>query len=163
MEIKKSFIAIITILSFILLVVLDFFNISQYIDYTQNIDNTISNTITFVSILIGFISTIYVMIQQNQESYVFKLLEKNKLINTFNNSFKFFMYLGFMDVIFLIILNFFANAFIIFKYVFYIAFTVNIYFILISNNLVTTICKIIIAENKLKDNDKKITEKDLKI
>lgn len=163
MEIKNTFITIITILSFILLVVLDFFNISQYIDYTQNIDNTISNAITFVSILIGFISTIYVMIQQNQESYVFKLLEKNKLINTFNNSFKFFVYLGFIDVIILIILNFFANTFIIFKYVFYIAFPISIYFILVSNNLVTTICKMIISENKLKDNDKKLTEKDLKI
>ena len=163
MEIKNTFITIITILSFILLVVLDFFNISQYIDYTQNIDNTISNAITFVSILIGFISTIYVMIQQNQESYVFKLLEKNKLINTFNNSFKFFVYLGFIDVIILIILNFFANTFIIFKYVFYIAFPISIYFILVSNNLVTTICKMIISENKIKDNDKKLTEKDLKI
>lgn len=163
MEIKKSFITIITILSFILLVILDFLNITQYIDYTQNIDNTISNAITFVSILIGFISTIYVMIQQNQDSYVFKLLEKNKLINTFNNSFKFFVYLGFIDAIILIILNFFANTFIIFKYVFYIAFPISIYFILVSNNLVTTICKMIIAENKLKDKDKKLTEKDLKI
>ena len=163
MEIKKSLINIITILSFILLIVLDFFNVSQYINYIENIDSTISNSITFASILIGFISTVYIMIQQSQDSYVFKLLEKNNLLDKFNYSFKHFILLGFIDVIILIILNFFASTFMVFKYIFYIAFPLSIYFLLTSNNLILTICKIIIAENKLKKADKKITEKNLKI
>ncbi len=72
MEINKVLIGIITIISFIIVIFLDIINISQYFDYTANIDNTISNVITFVSILIGFISTIYVMIQQSENSYVLK-------------------------------------------------------------------------------------------
>ena len=116
-----------------------------------------------IKILIGFIATIYVMIQQSQESYVFKLLEKNNLIDTFNISFRNFIYIGFLDVAILIILNFFIDVFIVFKYTFYIAFPLSIYFLLISNNLVITICKMIIAENKLKKRDKKITEKDFKV
>ena len=163
MEIKKSLIIVLTLLSFIALVILDCFDISKYIDYSTNIDNTISNAITFVSILIGFIATIYVMIQQTQDSYVLKLLEKNDLIDTFNLSFKFFVLIGFIDVIILIILNFFANNFIIFKYLFYLAMPLNTCFLLISNNQVLTVCKIIIAENKLKKADKKITDKDLRI
>ena len=163
MEINNIIIKIITLLSFVLLIVLDFFNVSKYIDYTQNIGDTIANMITFASILIGFIATIYVMIQQSQESYVFKLLEKNNLIDTFNISFRNFIYIGFLDVAILIILNFFIDVFIVFKYTFYIAFPLSIYFLLISNNLVITICKMIIAENKLKKREKKITEKDLKV
>lgn len=161
MEINKFFIWIITILSFVFLVILDIFNISQYIDYSQQIESTISNTITFISILIGFISTIYVMIQQSQDGYVFKLLQKHKLTSIFNKSFKSFVYIGFLNVIILIILNFFSNKMEIFKFIIYIVVPLSIYFLLISNNLITTICKIIISEDELKNKDKKIEEKDI--
>lgn len=162
MEINKVLIRIITIISFIIVIFLDIINISQYIDYTSNIDSTISNAITFVSILIGFISTIYVMIQQSEDSYVLKLLKEFKVINIFNNSFKLLMYIGFLDVIVLIALNFFSSNITIFKYIFYIAFPLNIYFLLLSNNIITTICKIIISEEKLKNKNKKIEKTDLK-
>ncbi len=162
MEINKLSIRIITIISFIIVIFLDIINISQYIDYTTNIDSTISNIITFISILIGFISTIYVMIQQNENSYVLRLLKEFKVINIFNNSFKLLIYIGFLDVIVLIALNFFSSNITIFKYIFYIAFPLNIYFLLLSNNIITTICKIIISEEKLKNKNKKIEENDLK-
>lgn len=162
MEINKLSIRIITIISFIIVIFLDIINISQYIDYITNIDSTISNIITFISILIGFISTIYVMIQQNENSYVLRLLKEFKVINIFNNSFKLLIYIGFLDVIVLIALNFFSSNITIFKYIFYIAFPLNIYFLLLSNNIITTICKIIISEEKLKNKNKKIEENDLK-
>lgn len=162
MEINKVLIGIITIISFIIVIFLDIINISQYFDYTANIDNTISNVITFVSILIGFISTIYVMIQQSENSYVLKLLKEFKVINIFNNSFKFLIYIGFLDVIVLIALNFFCSNITVFKYIFYVAFPLNVYFLLLSNNIITTICKIIISEEKFKNKNKKIEENDLK-
>lgn len=162
MEINKVLIGIITIISFIIVIFLDIINISQYFDYTANIDNTISNVITFVSILIGFISTIYVMIQQSENSYVLKLLKEFKVINIFNNSFKLLIYIGFLDVIVLIALNFFCSNITVFKYIFYVAFPLNVYFLLLSNNIITTICKIIILEEKLKNKNKKIEENDLK-
>lgn len=162
MEINKVLIGIITIISFIIVIFLDIINISQYFDYTANIDNTISNVITFVSILIGFISTIYVMIQQSENSYVLKLLKEFKVINIFNNSFKLLIYIGFLDVIVLIALNFFCSNITVFKYIFYVAFPLNVYFLLLSNNIITTICKIIISEEKLKNKKKKIEENDLK-
>ena len=162
MEINKILIRIITIISFVIVIFFDIINISKYIDYTSNIDSTISNTITFVSILIGFISTIYVMIQQSENSYVLKLLKESKVINVFNNSFKLLMYIGFIDVMVLIALNFFSSNITIFKYIFYMAFPLNIYFLLLSNNIITTICKIIIFEEKLKNKKKKIEKNDLK-
>ena len=162
MEINKVSIGIITIISFIIVIFLDIINISQYFDYTANIDNTISNVIAFVSILIGFISTIYVMIQQSENSYVLKLLKEFKVINIFNNSFKLLIYIGFLDVIVLIALNFFCSNITVFKYIFYVAFPLNVYFLLLSNNIITTICKIIISEEKLKNKNKKIEENDLK-
>ena len=150
MEINKVLIGFITIISFIMVIFLDIINISQYFDYTANIDNTVSNVITFVSILIGFISTIYVMIQQSENSYVLKLLKEFKVINIFNNSFKRLIYIGFLDVIVLIALNFFCSNITVFKHIFYVAFPLNVYFLLLSNNIITTICKIIISEEKLK-------------
>lgn len=162
MEINKILIRIITIISFVVVIFFDIINISKYVDYTSNIDSTISNTITFVSILIGFISTIYVMIQQSENSYVLKLLKESKVINVFNNSFKLLMYIGFIDVMVLIALNFFSSNITIFKYIFYMAFPLNIYFLLLSNNIITTICKIIISEEKLKNKYQKIEKNDLK-
>lgn len=162
MELNKVLIRIITVLSFIAVILLDFIDISQYIDYTANIDSTIANVITFVSILIGFISTIYVMIQQSENSYVLKLLKQFKVINIFNNSFKLLIYVGFLDVIVLIALNFFSYNITLFKYIFYIAFPLNIYFLLLSNNVITTICKIIISEEKLKSKNKELDENDVK-
>jgi hypothetical protein len=162
MEINKVLIGFITIISFIMVIFLDIINISQYFDYTANIDNTVSNVITFVSILIGFISTIYVMIQQSENSYVLKLLKEFKVINIFNNSFKRLIYIGFLDVIVLIALNFFCSNITVFKHIFYVAFPLNVYFLLLSNNIITTICKIIISEEKLKNKKKKIEKNDLR-
>ena len=45
MEINKILIRIITIISFVIVIFFDIINISKYIDYTSNIDSTISNTI----------------------------------------------------------------------------------------------------------------------
>ena len=70
--------------------------------------------------------------------------------------------IGFLDVIVLIALNFFCSNITIFKYIFYVAFPLNVYFLLLSNNIITTICKIIISEEKLKNKNKKIEENDLR-
>lgn len=162
MEINKKILNLITILSFLFVIVMDFINISQYIDYNSHIDNTISNTITFISILIGFISAIYVMILQAQESYIMKLLKDLNLTNMFNHSFKSLMYIGFIDVIVLIIMNFLANNITIFKFIIYIAFPLTTCFLLSSYNIITTICKMISSEEKLKKLDLKIEKKDIK-
>ena len=164
MEIKNVWIFLITILSFVFLIFLDFIDITNMFNYSAHIDNTISNLITFISILIGFISTIYVMIQQSQEeSYVYKLLSKNNLIIKFNYSFKNFIFFGILDVLLLILLNFFADSFLIFKYIAYITLPLTTYFILISNNLLFTICKMIISEEKLKNQSYVLKDSDLKI
>lgn len=162
MQINKSLIRILTILSFGFVFILDFVNISQYIDFTSHIDNTISNTITFISILIGFISAIYVMIQQTENSYVLKLLREFDLVSVFNKSIKSFMYVGFLEVLTLIVLNFFSGNLTWFKYMFYIAFPLSVYFLLIANNIITTICKIVISEEKLKNKDAKLDKSSIK-
>ncbi len=162
MEINNVLIRIITFISFIVVIFLDAINISQYVNYITNIDSTIADVITFVSILIGFISTIFVMIQQSENSYVLKLLKEFNVINVFNKSFKLLIYIGFLDVIILIALNFFCSNITIFKCIFYVAFPLNIYFLLLSNNIITTICKIIMSEEKLRNKNKKIEEADLK-
>lgn len=164
MQIKNISIFIITIFSFVFLIILDIINITKYFDYSQHIDNTISNLITFISILIGFISTIYIMILQAQEeSYVYKLLRKHNLTISFNNSFKNFILFGVLDILFLILLNFFAAEFVLFKFITYITIPLTIYFILISNNLLFTICKMIISEEKFKKQTYKLQDSDLKI
>lgn len=162
MEINKKILIFITILSFLFVLVMDFINVTQYINYSSHIDNTISNIITFISILIGFISAIYVMILQTQDSYVLKLLKHLNLTNTFNYSFKSLMYIGFVDVILLILLNFLADIITFVKLITYIAFPLTIYFLLSSYNIITTICKMISSEDKLKKLDLKIEEKDIK-
>lgn len=161
MEINKSIIKIVTILSFIFVFIMDYINITQFINYGAHIDNTISNIITFISILIGFISTIYVMMQQFQDSYVLKLLRDRELSDMFNNSFRSLMYVGFIDVIILIFMNFFADNITIFKIISYFSCPLTTYFLLSSNNLITTICKMITSEEKLKKLDKKIEKDDI--
>ena len=109
MELNKQILKFITTLSFLFVLVMDYINITQYVKYVSHIDNTISNIITFISILIGFISAIYVMILQTQDSYVLKLLNDSDLINIFNKSFKSLMIIGFIDIILLILINFLAD------------------------------------------------------
>lgn len=161
MEINKKLIKIITAVSLILVFIMDFINITQFINYSAHIDNTIANIITFISILIGFISTIYVMMQQSQDSYVLRLLREKNLSDTFNNSFRALMYVGFIDVIILILMNFFADSITIFKIIAYFACPLTTYFLLSSNNLITTICKMISSEEKLKKLDKKVEKSDI--
>ena len=91
MKINKKAILFITLLSFVLIVICDYINITKYVEYKEHIDSVISNTITFISILIGFISSIYVMIQQTKNSYVLDLLRKNDLLTYFNKSFNNFV------------------------------------------------------------------------
>ena len=117
MEINKKVIVIITVLSFIFIVLMDYVNITQYVDCNDHIDSVIANTITFISILIGFISSIYVMLQQNQKSYVMELLRRYDLLRHFNKSFKILMYVGFFDVFILIFMNLVASSRFIFKIV----------------------------------------------
>lgn len=162
MEINKKMLIFITILSFLFVGVMDFINVTQYINYSSHIDNTISNIITFISILIGFISAIYVMILQTQDSYVLKLLKHLNLTNTFNDSFKSLMYIGFVDVILLILINFLVDIITLVKLIAYLAFPLTIYFLLSSYNIITTICKMISSEDKLKKLDLKIEEEDIK-
>ena len=50
MEINKILIRIITIISFVIVIFFDIINISKYIDYTSNIDSTISNTIGYFNL-----------------------------------------------------------------------------------------------------------------
>ena len=102
------------------------------------------------------------MILQAQESYIMKLLKDLNLTNIFNHSFKSLMYIGFIDVIVLIIMNFLANNITIFKFIIYIAFPLTTYFLLSSYNMITTICKMISSEEKLKKLDLKIEKKDIK-
>lgn len=164
MELKKGWIITITLGSFIFLIVLDFINITEYFNYSSNVESTISNIITFISILIGFISTIYIMIQQSQNSsYIYSLLRKKNLIIVFNNSFKAFTFIGFIDVAFLIFLNYFSNVFTLFKYTLYIVFPLTVYFILLSNNLISTIIKMVIAEEQLKQQTYVLQDKDINI
>ena len=162
MELNKKILKFITALSFLLVLVMDHINITQYIKYISHIDNTISNIITFISILIGFISAIYVMILQTQDSYVLKLLKDLNLINMFNKSFKSLMCIGFIDVILLILINFLADYLIMIKWIIYLTFPLTIYFLLASYNIITIICKMISSENKLKKLDLKVEEKDIK-
>ena len=161
MEIHKRLIIIITILSLIFVIFMDYINVTQYINYYSHIDNTISNVITFISILIGFISAIYVMMLQTQNSYVLKLLRDKNLSDTFNKSFRILMYVGFSDVIILIFMNFFADSITIFKIISYSSCPLTTYFLLSSNNLITTICKMIASEEKIKKLDKKVETDDI--
>ena len=163
MEIKKIYIFLASLFTFIMVLVLDLFDFSTYVDITKALDSTISNLINFAAILIGFISTIYVMIQQTPDSHVLRLLKNNELDDVFNLTFKNYVYIGFIDVIALIILNFSITIFIVFKTLCYIILPLSVYFILMSNNLVVTVCKIVISENKLKNKKNELNEKDLKI
>ena len=106
-EINKNIIKVTTILSFLFICLMDIINITRFVNYSVHIDNIISIIITFISILIGFISTIYVMMQQSQDSYVIKLLRKENILDTFNSSFKSLMYIDFIDIIVLMFINFF--------------------------------------------------------
>lgn len=162
MELNKQILKFITTLSFLFVLVMDYINITQYVKYVSHIDNTISNIITFISILIGFISAIYVMILQTQDSYVLKLLNDSDLINIFNKSFKSLMIIGFIDIILLILINFLADNIKIIKWIIYLTFPLTIYFLLSSYNIITTICKMISSEKKLKKLDLKVDEKDIK-
>lgn len=161
MEINKNIIRIITVLSFLFIFLMDIINVTNFINYSSHVDNTVSNIITFISILIGFISTIYVMMQQSQDSYVLKLLRDKNLSDTFNNSFRMLMYVGFIDVIILIFMNFLADNITAFKIISYISCPLTTYFLLSSNNLITTICKMIASEEKLKKLDKKVEKDDI--
>ena len=162
MELKKLLIIVLTIISIVLLIVIDCFDVTSKFDYTVHIESTISNLITFISILIGFVSTIYVMLQQATESYVIKLLREHHLLDKFNLSFKYFAYLGFFSVILLIALNFFIGQHAIFKVFSYFTVPITTLFILLSNNLIVTICKMILSEEKLKNKDKKVKKEDLR-
>lgn len=156
MEINKKIIIILVALSILLVFMIDIIDITKYFKYDKHIDSTISNTITFISILIGFISAIYVMVQQNQDSHVLNLLRSNDLLNIFNNSFKILMYTGFLDVFVLIFMNLVVSNIAIFKTLSYIVAPVTTYFLLSSINIITTICKMISAEEILKNMDDKV-------
>ncbi len=161
MELKKIIIIILTIISIIFLAVLDYLDITQFFDYSIHLDSTIANIITFMSILIGFISSIYVMIHQSQDSLVLKLLKENSLLSSFNYSFRSLMYVGFIDIISFISLNFFADSFKILKIILYITIPITIYFFLSAANFIITICKMVSAEEQLRRLDDKITKDDI--
>lgn len=163
MEITKKIIVPVTILSFAFVIFMDYINITQYVNYNSHIDSVIANIITFISILIGFISAIYVMVLQSQNSYVLELIRKQNLIDSFNKSFKTLMYVGFITVIILITMNIFADNIIILKPITYIACPLTTYFIFSSNTIIITICKMISAEEQLKKLDRKIEKKDIKL
>lgn len=160
MEIDKKIILLLVILSILLVFVFDSINVTNYIDFDNHIDSTISNTITFISILIGFISSIYVMVQQNVESYVLKLLSKKNLLGVFNRSFRFLMYVGFFNVLVLICMNIVASNIMVFKILAYLVFPLTTYFLLSSINIIVTICKMISSEEYLKKLNENKVKKD---
>lgn len=163
MEINKKIVFLISILSFFIVMFVDYINITRFIDYNAHLDSIISNTITFISILIGFISSIYVMMQQVQKSYVLELLRKYDLLKDFNKSFKVLIYTGFFDVLVLIFMNFAASNIMVFKIIVYIAAPITTFFLLSSFNIIITICKMISAEEELKMRDRKIDDEDIVI
>ena len=154
---------ILPLLSFILIIILDYIDVTQYIDCLSHIDSTISNIVTFISILIGFISCIYVMILQNKDSYILTLLRYKNLINYFNISFRNLMYVGFINVLVLIFMNFVESNFAIFKIIVYFAFPLNIYFFISSANIIIIICNMILVEENHKSKNKVVDERDIKI
>ena len=162
MELSKKIVTVLIVLSFLFVLVMDCINITQFINYRVHIDNTITNVITFISILIGFISAIFVMIQQTQNSYVLELLRKLGLLEIFNQSFKTLMYIGFINVITLILMNFLADNLKFFKIITYFACPLTTYFLLSSYNIITTICKMISSEEILRKLDRKIEKDDIK-
>ena len=161
MEINKKIMILITIMTFVLVALMDLINITKYVSYSEHLDSTIANTITFISILIGFISSIYVMLQQDQNTCVMKLLRSLNLLKVFNNSFKVLVYIGFFDVIILILMNLVASNSTIFKIIVYFAIPVTVYFLLSSMNIIITICKMISAEEKLKQRNNRIEKDDI--
>lgn len=163
MKIMKNISIIFSVFSIIFILLIDYFDISQFIDYSIHLDSTISNTITFISILLGFISSIYVMIQQTQESYVLNLLRKHNLMRKFNESFKTLMYLGFINVFILIFMNLVASNHLLFKITLYIALPTTIYFLISSADIIITICKMILAEEELKSRNKILEDSDIRI
>ena len=153
---------ILLIVTFIFILIMDCINITQYFDYAEHIDSAISNTITFISILIGFISSTYIMIQQNQNSCVLKLIRDNGLIITFNKSFKILMYIGFINVFLLILTNFIASNIYILKVMAYIVVPLSVDFLAYSADYIIIICKMIIKEEYLKLQVKELKEEDVK-
>lgn len=150
MEINKKIINTLTISSIIILIIIDINNFGFNFISMENMSNIIANSITFISILLGFISATYVMIQSDSYTHVKNLLRKNNVYEIFNKSFKDLVYYGFVSVILLIILEMFINKIILFKAFIYIIIPLLLRFILISNNMIIIISKMIIAEEKLK-------------
>lgn len=153
MELNRKIINLSTIISVIILIVLDVLNFIRNLVQIENFHNIISNTITFVSILLGFISAIYVMILSDSYLHVKKLLRDNDLWTTFNKSFRELVYCGFISTILLIISEICIGNLLIFRWLLYITVPLLMRFLLLSNNTITTISKMIIAEEKLKQRE----------
>lgn len=163
MIINRGRTVIIVLLILVFIGLMDYIDISDYIDCTSHLDSTIANSITFISILIGFISSIYIMLQQNNESFILGLLRKKGLLKDFNNLFKTSMYVGFISVFILILMNFVASNFLILKVIAYIGMPLTAIFYISSIDIITTICKIILSEEKLKGKKIIVKEEDIKI
>ena len=154
---------ILPIISLLVIGILDYFDITQYIDCLSHVDEAISNTVTFISILIGFISCIYVMILQKSNSHILNLLRRKNLINFFNISFRNLMYIGFINTFILILMNLVEANFTIFKTIVYIAVPLSTYFFISSANIIIIICNMILAEESYESRVKVINENDIKL
>lgn len=163
MIMNKRITVIIVLVVIVIIVLMDYIDISYYIDCTSHLDSTIANSITFISILIGFISSIYIMLQQNKDSFILELLRKKGLLQEFNYLFKNSMYVGFMSVFILTLMNFVASNFLIFKVIAYIGMPLTTIFYISSIDIIITICKIILSEEELKEKKKIVKEEDIKI
>ena len=150
MELKKWIINLLTFVTIVVVIVLDVFNVSNYIHFQKNISSILTNLITFLSILLGFVATIYTMIQSDTDSYILNLLRKEKIINIFNKRFKHLILIGFISIILLIIADICSSSFNLLKWIIYISVPVLTRFILLAYNNITVVAKMVIANEELK-------------
>jgi hypothetical protein len=165
MELDKIYLVLITTLSMIVLVILDIIDITRYIYIEVDVSSIISNIISFFSIIIGSVSTIYVMIQSIPSSKVLELFRKENVIDVFNSRFKSFIYIGLFSVILLILFQCVENIIYVYIYksIMYITFFISICFILITNNFLGLIINMIISEEKIISNQKDEIKEDFDV
>jgi hypothetical protein len=105
-ELNKTEMFFIVVTILLITIVLDFIDVTKYFCKEFEIDSIISNIITFESIIIGFISTIYVMIQSFPNSNIKKLLLEFDRLGDFNKCFEKVFIAGVLNIILLIGLQF---------------------------------------------------------
>lgn len=161
-ELSVKCICLIMFIAILLLLISDLIDITQYFYADFDTNSIISNFITFESIIIGFISTIYVMIQSLPNSNVKNLLLENNRLADFNRYFEAIFGVGILNILLLIGLQFIIllNN-IISKIYLNVSIVFTILFVLLTNNIIAIMLLMIKYEsesekkqnNKMKDSD----------